>query len=238
MAPLQDQSFQLFTCRNSRLIRNLAWLLPFSEDLWNRIVTSTTASDAATLTHPHRLSVVGVHEGDGASTVTYGLAHYLSETLGYRTCVLEADLRSPTSQLSGMAPNGSIGLKGLLAGECGADEVIFHVDPLGFHILPSGPTIVSPTALINERSLQATLQGLEELFDVVLVDSPALNVGPENRAILGSVDASVLVLKAGRIAPAQAAYWLGKVHEFGGKVGALCLNGVKFGLPSFLRNLL
>ena len=33
MAIVQDQSFQLFTCRNSKLIRNLGWLLPFSEDL-------------------------------------------------------------------------------------------------------------------------------------------------------------------------------------------------------------
>ncbi|MEZ5963988.1 MAG: hypothetical protein R3F56_09110 [Planctomycetota bacterium] len=238
MVTMQDQSFQLFTCRNSKLVRNLGWLLPFSEDLWNRIVTSTTSPDAASTTHPRRISVVGVHEGDGASTVTYGLAHYLSETLGYRTCVLEADLRAPASQASGLAPSSSIGLKGLLAGECGADEVIFHVDPLGFHILPSGPTIVSPTALINERSLHSTLQVLDTLFDVVVVDSPALNNGPENRAILHSVDASILVLKSGRIAPAQASYWLGKVHENGGKIGAVCLNGVKFGLPSFLRNLL
>ena len=44
--------------------------------------------------------------------------------------------------------------------------------------------------------------------------------------------------KSGRIQPSQAAYWLGKVNDFGGKVGALCLNGVRFGLPSFLRNLL
>lgn len=238
MVNMQDQSFQLFTCRNSKLIRNLGWLLPFSEDLWNRVVSSTTAAEASSSAHPRRLSVVGVHEGDGASTVTYGLAHYLSETLGYRTCVLEADLRAPASQASGMAPSSSIGLKGLLAGECGADEVIFHVDPLGFHILPSGPTIISPTALINERSLQSTLQVLDTLFDVVLVDSPALNNGPENRAILTTVEAAVLVLKSGSIAPSQAAYWLGKVHEFGGKIGAVCLNGVKFGLPSFLRNLL
>lgn len=238
MVSIQDQSFQLFTCRNSKLIRNLGWLLPFSEDLWNRVVTTTTAGDAATMNHPRRLSVVGVHEADGASTVTYGLAHYLSETLGYRTCVLEADLRAPTSQASGMAPSSSIGLKGLLAGECGVDEVIFHVDPLGFHILPSGPTIVSPTQLINERSLHSTLQILDTLFDVVVVDSPAMNNGPENRAILSMVEASVLVLRSGHIAPAQAAFWLGKVQEYGGRIGALCLNGVKFGLPSFLRNLL
>ena len=45
-------------------------------------------------------------------------------------------------------------------------------------------------------------------------------------------------LKSGRIQPSQAAFWLGKVQEYGGKVGALCLNGVRFGLPSFLRNLL
>ena len=235
MATMQDQSFQLFTCRNSKLIRNLGWLLPFSEDLWNRIVTSSAGEESA---HPRRLSVVGVHEGDGASTVAYGLAHYLRETLGYRTCVLEADLRAPVSQIEGLAPNGSIGLKGFLSGECGIDEVIFHVDPLGFHILPSGPTIGSPTALINEKSLQSTLQALESLFDVVIVDSPALNNGPENRAILQAVEASVLVLKSGRTQPAQAAFWLGKVHEYGGKVGAVCLNGVKFGLPAFLRNLL
>jgi MinD-like ATPase involved in chromosome partitioning or flagellar assembly len=236
MAPVQDQSFQLFTCRNSKLIRNLGWLLPFSEDLWNRIVTSTATDDDNA--HAHRVSVVGIHEGDGASTVAYGLAHYLCETLGYRTCVLEADLRAPASQNDGLAPNGSIGLKGFLSGECGIDEVIFHVDPLGFHDLPSGPTIASPTALINEKSLQSTLETLEGLFDVVIVDSPALNNGPENRAILSAVEASVLVLKSGRIQPAQAAFWLGKVQEYGGKVGALCLNGVKFGLPSFLRNLL
>ncbi len=236
MAIVQDQSFQLFTCRNSKLIRNLGWLLPFSEDLWNRIVTSSFVGDGSS--HPRRLSVVGVHEGDGASTVTYGLAHYLCETLGYRTCVLELDLRAPTSQNDGLAPNGSIGIKGFLSGECGVDEVIFHVDPLGFHMLPSGPTIASPTALINEKSVQSTLQTLESLFDVVLVDSPAMNNGPENRAILSAVEASVLVLKSGRIQPSQAAFWLGKVQEYGGKVGALCLNGVKFGLPSFLRNLM
>ena len=77
MAIAQDQSFQLFTCRNSKVIRNLDWLLPFSEDLWNRVVTSWLPENTA-VGYPRRVSLVGVHEGDGASTVTHGLAHYLS----------------------------------------------------------------------------------------------------------------------------------------------------------------
>ena len=237
MAIAQDQSFQLFTCRNSKVIRNLDWLLPFSEDLWNRVVTSWMPENTA-VGYPRRVSLVAVHEGDGASTVTQGLAHYLCETLGYRTCVLEADLRGATSQTEGLAPTGSIGLKGYLSGECGVDEVIFHVDPLGFHLLPAGPVIASPTALLTDKAMQNTLQSLERLFDVILVDSPALNIGPENRAILSCVDASVLVMKAGHIQPSQAAYWIGKLEEYGAKVGAICLNGVKFGLPSALRRLL
>lgn len=237
MSIAQEGSFQLFTCRNSPLIRNLEWLLPFSEDLWNRVVSSWTAGRPAK-GHPGRVSLVGIHEGDGASLTSIGLAYYLSESLGYRTCVVEADLRSPSAQNEGLAPSGSIGLKGLLSGECSVDEVIFHVDPLGFQILPAGPPVVSPSALITDAAVQSTCQALGRLFDVVLLDSPPLNMGPENSAIVQQVDATVLVLKAGHTLPPQAGYWIGKLEEYQAKLGAVCLNGVRYGLPSFLRRLI
>ncbi len=236
MAIAPDHTFQLYTCRNSRLVRNLGWLQPFAEDLWNRLVVS--CAEEGIEGRPKRIGVVGVYEGDGATTVAMGLAFYLAENLGLRVCVIETDLRSPSVQADGMAPSGSIGLKGYLSGECGIDEVIFHVDPLGVHVLPAGPGVTSPSALLDSKALASTLQAVERLFDVVIVNAPALNIAPEDRVILAATQANVLLLRSGRALPSQAAYWIGKLQEYGAKLGAICLNGVKFGLPSALRRLL
>jgi MinD-like ATPase involved in chromosome partitioning or flagellar assembly len=226
--------FQVFSARDGKARRHPKMLLPFSEELWNRVLTTSALSH---LGHPRRVAVAGVHEGDGSSTIAAALCYYLARGLSLQVCLVEVDLRSPWLQRAGLAPVGSLGLRGVVKGQCEPTEVIVRVEPLGFHVLPAGEPLINPTSLLSEESVAELYQKLGNLFDVLVFDSPALNAAPENRVVVAAAESTIVVLKSGRTLPEQAAYWLGKVSEYGGTVGAVCLNGVRSGLPSFLRSL-
>ena len=46
------------------------------------------------------------------------------------------------------------------------------------------------------------------------------------------------MIRAGNTLPQQAAYWLAKIGEYRGQIGAVCLAGVEAVLPARLRAML
>ena len=232
--PRTSDDFQVFSARRGRVRRQPQALLPFCEELWNRVLVG---SAGGALGPPRRLAMAGISEGAGTTTIAVALCHYLARSLGLQVLLVEADLRAPSLQRLGLAPARSPGLHGVLRGQCDFAEAVLRVEPLGFHVLPAGAAVLNPTAVVGEDTLGELWQRLGTSFDVVVVDCPPLNAAPEDRVLVGDAEATVLVLRSGRTLPEQAAYWLGRIGEYGGTVGAVCLNFVRSGLPSVLRSL-
>jgi capsular exopolysaccharide synthesis family protein len=115
---------------------------------------------------------------DGKSTVADGLATTMA-AMGDSVILVKADLRKSSSW--GQRTGGN-GLSSVLAGGS-LDEAIIQV-PLSADglisgerrvaVLPSGDVPPNPTELLESERMRRVLSELEERYDVVILDSPAL----------------------------------------------------------------
>ncbi|MEM7204672.1 MAG: hypothetical protein AAF628_30725 [Planctomycetota bacterium] len=209
-------------------------LLPHAEALWSRVqFTEAPRTHGSTRV----CAVTGILEGDGASTTAAALAYYLAHGLGVRTLLVEADLRNPSLRRLGVVPRCP-GLAGTLQREVRLRHVVFELPRVGFFVLPAGRALPSPTSLVNQGLISRMLSALGPHFEAIVLDCPPLNMAPEARFLIGPADTTIPVLRSGRVLPENAAYWFGKVTEYGGSIGAVCLNGVESVLPTKLRSCL
>jgi len=225
-----ELSFPTYSDLKGDLEVQVEWMLPYCEDLWNRVLAHRAEPGL-----PRRLAFVGINPGDGVSTLAAGFAYYLTRSVGLRVLLIETDLRQPSSAALGLAPDTSRGLSGLLREKIELKDVIHRVSPLGFYMLPAGEALAAPTALLAQTSVEKLLRAVDQVFDIVLLDAPALNIAPEASTMLAAAGMVIPVLRSGRTDPETGAYWLGKIGETGARIGAVAINGVRDSLPTALR---
>ena len=199
-----------------------------AEELWSRLCQLVGRG-------PRRIAVVGMQPGDGVTTTSVGLCHFLGKRMGLRPVLVEANLRAPSAQAAGLGPLGSVGLHGYWTKRSELEDVVFALDPLAFHLVPAGEAAASPLALVDAGNLSKTSLVLGSHFDLVVYDAPALHTSPEAFKVLAHCEATILVLRSGRVSPEIAAHWLARIEAEGGRVGAVCVNDVRAGLPTWLR---
>jgi capsular exopolysaccharide synthesis family protein len=145
---------------------------------------------------------VSPEEGDGKSTVINGLATTMAE-MGDRVVLVEADLRKggQVRQVDGSPPPG---LSNVLAG-ASLDSVLFQkqvgqqeVNAREMTILGSGPPPPNPAELLESPRMGEVLGELQDRFDVVLLDSPALGAVSDALALFPLVSGIVVVAGLGR----------------------------------------
>ena len=214
--------------------RDIKRLQPYAEELWNRVLAAWPENSTKKC---QVYTVAGLLDGDGATTTAASLAYYMAQEMGQRVLLVEADLRNPSLHDLGMCPR-SPGLAGVMQRESRLKNVIFDVARLGIHVLPAGKSVTSPTTQINATKLRGLLASVEPFFDAVLFDGPPFTLAPETRYLVQVSDATIPVVRSGTAVPEQAAYWIAKISEFRGRVGAVCLSGVETVLPTKVRALL
>lgn len=136
--------------------------------------------------------------GDGKSTTCANLAITLAQQ-GMRVLLVDADMRKGVlNEVLGefRAP----GLSDVLVGEVELTEAVRSID-LGesgrLEFLPSGSLPPNPAELIGSERAHRLVEGLSELYDMVLLDAPPLNLVTD-AALLGSyADGVVVVARSG-----------------------------------------
>lgn len=140
------------------------------------------------------LLLTGANPKEGTTAVACGLAIAMAET-GARVLLVDANLRSPGVGRY-LSMESSPGLADVLAGRVAVTDVL--QDPLDgrLTVLPPGDHLRDPGEVLASPSLGATLRGLTERFDIVLVDAPPLH-GVADAAVLSKVtDGALLVVRA------------------------------------------
>jgi Mrp family chromosome partitioning ATPase len=152
---------------------------------------------AATLaeraTNGHRFVLMtSTRVGEGRTTLTLALGRRLAAR-GQRCLLVDGDFEHPSlaMQLT-LAPEA--GLEQLLSGEWPLDEVLIESIEDNLVILPLGRTLDAAQRAAGQASLARALERLRREFDVVLIDSVALE-GAESREALQWLqpDAALLV---------------------------------------------
>ncbi|MFN3648521.1 MAG: polysaccharide biosynthesis tyrosine autokinase [Armatimonadota bacterium] len=191
-----------------------------------------TSIHYASVAKPVRvMGVTSSQVGEGKSVTTANLAISLAAQ-GKRVVVVDADLRRPSQhRLFGLRLDG--GLAEVLAGDLTLTEA-FRETPLpNLQVITSGALPPNPPELLGSEPMRKLVQTLREQFDIVLIDTPPVNVVTDMRVIAGEMDGVVLVVEAGRTRKSDLQHARMLVDQTQIRVLGVSLNKVEPGRGSY-----
>ncbi|MCZ7562782.1 MAG: chain length determinant protein tyrosine kinase EpsG [Burkholderiales bacterium] len=148
------------------------------------------------------LAVVSPGRGDGRSYLAANLAVVFSQ-LGERTLLVDADLRSPRQHDIFRVPD-RLGLSQLLARR-GDENCIHRIRGLlGLSVMPAGTTPPNPQELLARPGFEALLGGLSQQYDVIILDTPAGELGADFQSIAAAAEGALLVTRRNVTRAAEA----------------------------------
>jgi succinoglycan biosynthesis transport protein ExoP len=143
--------------------------------------------------------VVGISSprpGAGKTTLAYNLA-LLTARCGRRTLLIDGDLRHSTLTKY-IAPQQPYGLAALLRGEAESSSCIVEHIP-NLHFLGATPHATDhPSDVLGSGAMAATLEGLRQAYDYIIIDLPPVLDCVEVRASAPMISSFILVLEWGR----------------------------------------
>ena len=156
-----------------------------------------------------RTVVVTSPEGShGKTTISVGLAGTFARA-GTRTVIVDADLRK--GRIAEMlrtrrAPGLVEALKGTPVGECIRSTALPSLD-----VLPGGALEADPSELLMAE-FPSVLQELQDMYDVIVVDTTPLVPVNDARIISSSADAVIVVAGAGSVTRRQVRNAVERLH--------------------------
>ncbi|SRR5579885_2066305 len=171
--------------KNDRKANLLLWTQPGSRpsaltEEYRILRTNLQFSGLGTLLD--RLLITSAEPGEGKTTIACNLALALAQS-GKRVILCDADLRRPSVHSLFGLDNRS-GLTTLLSNDqLVVDDVLAPIAVPELLVLRSGPLPPNPADWLASESMKARLREMQQLADVIVLDSPS---------VLGIADASVL----------------------------------------------
>ena len=141
------------------------------------------------------LTIVGAERGEGRTYLAANLAVVFAQ-LGERTLLIDADMRAPRQHFLFSLENRT-GFSTMLAGRLREEAIVRIPDLAGLSVLPAGPTPPNPLELLNRLNFEEFMIGVRGLYDVVIVDTPAMTVGEDAAMIAVKTGAALAVARSG-----------------------------------------
>jgi len=144
---------------------------------------------------PHKvLLVTSSIPGEGKTSVATNMALALGQVR--KVCLIDADMRRPTvAKVLGVAST-SKGLSNLVSGSDPTSECLHFNKELGIHIIPSGVVPPNPLELLSSVRFAEAMKWLEDSFDVVIIDSPPIQLVSDPLILSQFAHSVVYVVKA------------------------------------------
>jgi len=164
------------------------------------------------------LLVMGLIPGVGKSFVSLNLAAVLAAS-GKKVLLIDADMRR------GVIHSGAkFGLADVLVGLATLDTAISpkHTDNL--FVMNSGKTKLAACELLRGDAMDKLLKEARAKFDMVIVDTPPLNLVTDAELICPLVDYSLFVLHYGRHSMDEIKETIERVKRYSDKPAAIVMN--------------
>ncbi len=151
----------------------------------------------STMDRPIRtLLVTSATEGEGKTVTAANLAVSIADT-GKRVVLVDADLRRPSQHVL-FEKERTAGLTTVLAGDLELSAVLLRTDVENLLLLPAGPTPPNPSELLESPQMEAVLNQLAEMSEMVIIDVPPVLAVTDACALTSKVDAVMLVVMSGK----------------------------------------
>ena len=148
----------------------------------------------------HALAVTSSTPNEGKSTISANLALAFAHS-GKRVVLIDTDFRRPVLGEVFELGKNLPGLSDVVSGQRSLDSVIRTLTYENFGdlaFIPAGSNLPNPYEILTSERLVQIVGQLKEQFDLVLLDTPPVTIGPDARILAKMVDGVIVVIRAGR----------------------------------------
>ena len=174
--------------------------------------------------------LTGANPKEGTTAVACGLAIAIAET-GAKVVLVDANMREPGVGRYLSLDTGP-GLADVLTGTAGVPDVLRDSLDGRLTVLPSGDRPPDPGEVLASPALGATVQTLEEHFDVVLVDAPALHAVADAAVLAKVTGSALLVVRADHSRATDVERSIDLLRKVGAELAGAVLNALPRKLPT------
>jgi capsular exopolysaccharide synthesis family protein len=134
--------------------------------------------------------------GEGKTTTAVNLALSFGLDLGTTTCLVDADMRTPSVHRA-FAQLPAAGLAEVLETDAKLEDALLQVPETRLWVLPVKGLPGQPSELLASQRMVRLLEELAARFDTVVIDAPPLLGLPDAVTLVDLCDATLLVVGAG-----------------------------------------
>lgn len=165
--------------------------------------------------------------GEGKSTSASNLAIALAQQ-GQKVALIDADMRRGTLHNS-LGAASEPGLSNVLAGQLAPTDALqpIRLEGVSLYFMPTGTLPPNPAELLASTRVSQLLDELRPEFDVIVIDTPPLNVVTDAAIIGARADGVLLVARAAVTDRDAYRYAIEQVHAVRARVLGCVLNDVE-----------
>ena len=164
--------------------------------------------------------------GEGKTTVSINLA--LAHAQTRRTLLIDADMRRlQVGRRLGLLP-GLKGLSNLVAGDARLEECLHTVADSNLLVMPVGDLPPNPLELLLSERFKAILAQLTGQFEIVVIDSPPVELVSEALVLAPMATSTILVAKAMSTPTPMVRKSITRLQRAGARMLGVVLNQMDF----------
>jgi len=141
------------------------------------------------------LVVASPNPQEGKTLTVLNLGLIFAMLPSFRVLVVDGDLRKG-SLGKWLGVDHQPGLVSLLEGGASLEQVVFKCDDIPLHFVVRGKSDMRPGELLNAPQLKTFLRRMAEHYDLVLVDSPPVNMVTDAQLLAAGCDGVLLIARA------------------------------------------
>ena len=146
--------------------------------------------------HPFKtLLVTSPGPQEGKTVTALNLALSFAMLPNFKVLVVDGDLRRG-SLGQWIQVEEHAGLSDLVEGTAALEDVVLKSDDLAAHFMVRGNSKMAPAELLQSPKLGTHFQRMAEHFDLVIVDSPPVNLVTDAQLLAAQCDAVLLIARA------------------------------------------
>ncbi|MBI5644316.1 MAG: polysaccharide biosynthesis tyrosine autokinase [Deltaproteobacteria bacterium] len=142
-------------------------------------------------------AVTSAIKGEGKTVTTLNLAYIMAAEFKKKVLVIESDLRNPAISSDYLNMGRLYGLVDVLKGDADVRSAINRLEDTNLYFLPARCSVKNSSLLLDSPQMRNLMTRAREDFDYVIVDCPPILPLVDISMISKSIDAFLLVVRAG-----------------------------------------
>ena len=168
--------------------------------------------------------ITGASTGEGKTTVAVNLAIHIAK-MDKKVLLIDANLRNPS--LGKIFDTGDFpGLTQIMCNQIAPSDAIYKVNGYNFHLITSGKIEHEPSKVLTSSRMKDFLGKAKEVYDFIIIDSPAVNSYLDPLLLCPLVDEVVFVVMADKTEKSEVFIAKAKILDAGGKILGVILNRI------------